>query len=702
MRVLLGSACLVAASSSPTHAGFVQQYEMDLNVGSRSPIKRIVKLLTDMKSQLEADMAEDKKMYAKMQCWCNTGATEKSESVDAAQQKIAALKSDIEAGKAGAAGLQEKLASIGQDVESNKNALGTAEKQRSEEKATFQSYEKEAIANIEALKGALLVLQKLHPEASTELLQVKDDPMYDTSASPAQSTGFLSNSVPLVLTSEALVRLKDVLPKKMQDKEEAAKVLTYLGQMNDPNYANQSGEIFGIMKQLLDQMQRELSEAQAKEAEASADFLDLRHAKESEVAAGEEAETAKTEQLAETKKKVADDTEDLTDTEDALSADQKFLLNLKKTCGNLDTEYATRSEDRHNELSAVADALEILTSEEAQTLTSFVQQSSLSTMKMARARAVNMLMRAGAKTGNPELSTLAMQVKLDAFTKVKAAMDQMLAALKQEQSDEVKQKDFCNQEFHTNEMETNTKSNEKEDLEQKLTDLDGSISSLSDDIAALGKQIADARLALKQASEQRVTENQDYLKGMQEQTLTRNVLKQATERLLKAYGFIEVRSGQPASVEESYTDSRANPNAASPNQFGEYKKNGNSKAVVALLQKFIAETVTTEQEMQVQEQDAQAAYEQLVTETNESVNQKAREIVNKQELKAQAEQDQSQAKQDEKQVEHDLEELNSYVGQLHKSCDWILENFDARQSARTQEMESIRSAKAILSGAMQG
>mmetsp|Transcript_15019 Transcript_15019/g.33025 ORF Transcript_15019/g.33025 Transcript_15019/m.33025 type:complete len:701 (+) Transcript_15019:96-2198(+) len=700
MRVLFGSACFVAASSSPTHAGFVQQYEMDLNVGSRSPIKRIVKLLTDMKSQLEADMAEDKKMYAKMQCWCNTGATEKSESVDAAQQKVTALKSDIEAGKAGAAALQEKLTSIGQDVESNKNALGTAEKQRTEERATFQSYEKEAIANLEALKGALLVLQKLHPEASTELVQINADPMYDTS--PAQSTGFLSSSVPLVLTSEALVRLKDVLPKKMQDKDEAAKVLTYLGQMNDPNYANQSGEIFGIMKQLLDQMQQELSEAQAKEAEASADFLDLRHAKESEVAAGEEAETAKTEQLAETKKKVADDTEDLTDTEDALSADQKFLLNLKKTCGNLDTEYDTRSQDRHNELSAVSDALVILTSEEAQTLTSFVQQSSLSTMKMARARAVNMLMRVGAKTGNPELSTLAMQVKLDAFTKVKAAMDQMLAALKQEQSDEVKQKDFCNQEFHTNEMETNTKSNEKEDLDQKLTDLDGSISSLSDDIASLGKQIADARLALKQASEQRVTENQDYLKGMQEQSLTRNVLKQATERLLKAYGFLEIKAGQPTSVDASYTDSNANPNAASPNQFGEYKKNGNSKAVVALLQKFIAETVTSEQEMQVQEQDAQAAYEQLVTETNESVNQKAREIVNKQELKAQAEQDQSQGKQDHKQVEHDLEQLNSYVGQLHKSCDWILENFDARQSARSQEMESINSAKAILSGAMQG
>ena len=36
---------------------------------------------------------------------------------------------------------------------------------------------------------------------------------------------------------------------------------------------------------------------------------------------------------------------------------------------------------------------------------------------------------------------------------------------------------------------------------------------------------------------------------------------------------------------------------------------------------------------------------------------------------------------------------------LHKSCDFTIKNFDIRQSARDQEVEALRQAKAILSGA---
>jgi hypothetical protein len=46
-------------------------------------------------------------------------------------------------------------------------------------------------------------------------------------------------------------------------------------------------------------------------------------------------------------------------------------------------------------------------------------------------------------TKNPKLSTLAMKVRLDAFTKVKKAMDDMIADLIKEKADEIKHRDFC-------------------------------------------------------------------------------------------------------------------------------------------------------------------------------------------------------------------------------------------------------------------
>jgi len=39
------------------------------------------------------------------------------------------------------------------------------------------------------------------------------------------------------------------------------------------------------------------------------------------------------------------------------------------------------------------------------------------------------------------------------------------------------------------------------------------------------------------------------------------------------------------------------------------------------------------------------------------------------------------------------------LGDLHVQCDFLLQNYDLRQEARTNEVESLKNAKAILSGA---
>ena len=40
-----------------------------------------------------------------------------------------------------------------------------------------------------------------------------------------------------------------------------------------------------------------------------------------------------------------------------------------------------------------------------------------------------------------------------------------------------------------------------------------------------------------------------------------------------------------------------------------------------------------------------------------------------------------------------------YIAQLHGSCDFLLENFDVRREARSGEIDAIKKAKAVLSGA---
>jgi hypothetical protein len=49
----------------------------------------------------------------------------------------------------------------------------------------------------------------------------------------------------------------------------------------------------------------------------------------------------------------------------------------------------------------------------------------------------------------------------------------------------------------------------------------------------------------------------------------------------------------------------------------------------------------------------------------------------------------------------ELEGLDQTKADLHKSCDFVLKNFAARQEARANEMDALAEAIAVLSGADQ-
>merc|ERR1712130_285719 len=99
------------------------------------------------------------------------------------------------------------------------------------------------------------------------------------------------------------------------------------------------------------------------------------------------------------------------------------------------------------------------------------------------------------------------------------------------------------------------------------------------------------------------------------------------------------------------------------------------------------------------EEDAQKAYEDFVKETNASIEAKSKDIVNKSETKAKAESDLVETKEAKEDTLLELEQLSNYNAELHQSCDFVLKNFDVRQTARDEEIEALKQAKAILSGA---
>merc|ERR1712060_623212 len=119
---------------------------------------------------------------------------------------------------------------------------------------------------------------------------------------------------------------------------------------------------------------------------------------------------------------------------------------------------------------------------------------------------------------------------------------------------------------------------------------------------------------------------------------------------------------------------------------------------MSMIEQIISDAKAMEAEAIRAEEDAQKAYEDFVKETNASIETKSMEIVEKSEMRAAAEEELVETKEAKEAVLLELEQAANYKAQLHQSCDFVLKNFDLRQTARDEEVEALKQAKAILSG----
>merc|ERR1719375_1027047 len=139
-------------------------------------------------------------------------------------------------------------------------------------------------------------------------------------------------------------------------------------QQSPASYSSQSGEVFGILKQMKETFETNLASSQAEESANQKVYEDLKAAKESQIGAATTAVEMKSQELADTDEKNAQSKEDKEDTEDSLAADTKFLAVVKDKCANMDKEYTERTTTRQLETQAVSKALEFLSSDEAHQL----------------------------------------------------------------------------------------------------------------------------------------------------------------------------------------------------------------------------------------------------------------------------------------------------------------------------------------------
>jgi len=664
-----------------------------------NPIRRVVTMLQQMTNKIEAEGKKEKALFEKFMCYCDTGVADLAAAIAAAETKIPQLENDIKALDEALGGLTSDIEKAKADRAEAKEAVATATALREKEAAVFAKESGDFKANIAAMKKAI-----------------------DLISGGMEGGAFLQTS-----QGALLKKLSIDIDMSSADRD----VLTsFLSGAQRSEYAPKSGEIVGILKQMTDTMEGDLADITATEENALANFNALVAAKESQIEALTKEIEDKLARVGNDGVKLSEMKEDLEDTEESLAEDtEQFLAELEKGCATKQGEWDTRCKTRTEELLALADTIKILNDDDAlelfkKTLPSPALLEVKITAKEVRSQATAALASKKHKDFRLDLISLAMKGGKVSMDKVIKMIDNMSALLGKEQDDDDAKKEECEklideQEDHMKELDVVLG-----DLEKDKDETTEELATTTDEIKALTEGIEDLDKQVATATENRQEEHEDYTVALAANSAAVELIGFAKNRMNKFYNpkMYKAAPKRELSEEERITLNMGGtlaPTAAPggiagtgialaqksappppPETWGAYsKKSEESNGVITMMDMLIADLEKEITEMEFEEKDSQAEYEQFIEDSKEKRVQDSKSLADKEANKAEAEDHL------EKLGEQILTKMKEHMAvqdtlkQTHVECDWLLQNFDTRKEARAGEVESLKKAKAVLSGA---
>jgi len=651
-------ACLLVGSAASSDAA----------TSAANPIRKVVNMLQAMEKKVTAEGEKEQKLFDAFMCYCKNGDEALAKSIQEADAKAPQVSSDIEEAEAQVKQLKEDLKSHQTDRAAAKSAMAEATALRAKEAGEFAATKAELDANIAATTKATAAIEK------------------------GMSGSFLQ-------TAEAQVLKKSVLAQNSVVGDFDRETLTsFLSGSTD--YAPASGQITGILKQMIDTMNSDLAAATSTENTSIASFDGLIAAKTKEVNALTASIEEKMVRVGELQVNVVEMKEDLDDTQKSLLEDKKFLGDLDKNCALKQKENEENQKMRSEELVALADTIKILNDDDALELfkktlpgasASFVQLETGAASQRLQALAI---VRAARRSGAPELNflALALQGKKVNFSKVITMIDTMVATLKTEQQDDIDKKEYC-------EMQFDLADDKKKGLERSVSNLEKAIAkekegvaTLADEIAALEAGIAALDKSVAEATEQRKEENAEYTSLMASDAAAKEILGFAKNRLNKFYNPKLAKLMQVS----AHNEAAPGPPPATAAAFS--KKSEESGGVIAMIDLMIGDLTKEMTIAETEEKNGQEDYEKAMTDSAEKRAADTKSLADKSKAKAQMNADQEAHTEEKAATTKTLMATLEHIQSLHAECDWLIQYFEVRKEARAGEIESLKTAKSVLSG----
>jgi len=645
-----------------------------------NPIRKVIRLLQAMDEKVREEGKNRQKLFDKYMCYCTSSEESLSKSIATAEEKLPQLQSGLKEASAEHSQLREELKQHKTERSDAQKAMTTSKALGEKELQTLGAEETELKENIKALGRAAEAVQK-------------------------GMGGFLQTSA-----AKTLQKLSLSMDMATADRDALAAFLVGESGADEP----QSGEILGILKEMYDQMSKDLQNVQSEITTTTNNLENLVMAKEKEVSAASKAIESKTAREGELAVDIATLKHDVADVSETLENDQTFLVDLKKGCQVKQDECKDYQTIQSQELIALSETVKLLNDDDALELfkktlpspaASFVESSPPSFLQMKatargfRRRAVASLRAASTSDPRYDLLELAVRGEAQGFEKIIAMIDDLNGVLRQEQTEDDRKKTFCLSEIDKTEDEhklaRRAVSDTKATIADRADSLDELTFAIGDMVAGikeLDQQVADATAARQKEHAQSVQE-------LAENSAAKGLLEVARNRLRKFYNaklFKAPKKDEDGVELLQHGFQQPQPPEADLSYKKKTEEHGGVVAMINMLREDLVKKITI---METEEKAAQSDYEKYVEEVTKKRALDSKALSDKEGEKAEIEASLHEDKETLSDHENDVSVSRKEMTDLHQECDWFLTNFELRRNARIDEVDALSKAKAVLSGA---
>jgi len=287
---------------------------------------------------------------------------------------------------------------------------------------------------------------------------------------------------------------------------------------------------------------------------------------------------------------------------------------------------------------------------------------------------------------------LALRGRTQGFEEVVAAIDKMIGLLSREQTEDDKKKAYCEAKLDKTEDQKKSLEQKAEDIEKAMEEANETIATLVDEIKGLAESITALDKSVAEATANRKAENSEYKESMTANVAAKKLLEMAEARLSKFYAgkLVQITSH----------DVEAAPPSPPPETWDAYKTQGEGAGGVAQMLHVLMTDLEKEiVQSKVDEKAAQSEYERFIADSGEKRRVDAQALADKESAKADLEKSVQTMKQAKKSTLFEAMAKAETLRDLHLECDFLLANYGTRQEARAGEIDSLKNAKAVLSGA---